>query len=317
MSALPVVQYGTVTGTFLAAAADGGDDDALPEGFPLSGQVSFTPEVSSLIVKSANPPLTVLPAKITADLDAGGYISLNGVRGVTLLASDDPNVSPTNFTYRVEFTNLRFTDESNNATPVSYKAFSIKVPAGTNTDLSVVAPVQSDAGTVTVSNEVAVMQARTDTFAARDAAVAANNSTVTTATIDGNGNLILTRVNGTTVNAGRAKGDTGDTAPYATSSYGTVTQALSEATGPRTRRFFLSGTVTLTIPSATAGLSFTYTCIFVQDPTGGRTVVWPTNVKWPQGVKPSLSTAPNAVDVVHFFWTGAEWLGFTGGQAFA
>ena len=57
----------------------------------------------------------------------------------------------------------------------------------------------------------------------------------------------------------------------------------------------------------------------VQDATGSRVVTWPSNVSWPAGVAPTLSTAANAVDLVRFEWnpTAAKWRGVLTGLAFA
>lgn len=320
MPAIPVAQYGTVTGKFLAAVADGGDEnDVLPEGLPLSGQVQFTPSVKSVIIKSATPPVTVIPATIVADLDSDGFLSLNGVQGVTLLATDDPAMNPSGFTYLVEFVNLWYVDEDSNAYPVEYKSFSIKVPKGTTTDLAVVAPIPADTGAVVVSNEVAVMQARDDTFAARDAALNASKITVTTGSVNAVGDLILTRTNGTTVTAGRVKGDSGDVAPVVTNGTANGTYDLAAAkNGAVTYRLLLTGNLTMTLPTPTLTTSWTVSVRFQQDNSATpRIVTWPANVKWPYGSKPTLSTAPNAIDLVHFMWVGNEWYGFVGGQAFA
>lgn len=49
----------------------------------------------------------------------------------------------------------------------------------------------------------------------------------------------------------------------------------------------------------------------VQDGTGGHTVTWFSNLKWPSGSEPTLSTDPNAIDTFIFIKTGAsEYLGF-------
>ena len=40
------------------------------------------------------------------------------------------------------------------------------------------------------------------------------------------------------------------------------------------------------------------TFIITQDATGGRTLAWPANIKWPGGQAPVLSTAANRVDIV-------------------
>lgn len=91
-----------------------------------------------------------------------------------------------------------------------------------------------------------------------------------------------------------------------------------DGTQSKTARRQLTGNVTATISGTpTAGLAFSVTLILVQDATGGRTVTWPAAIKWPGGVKPVLSTAANAIDVVTIFWDGTEWVGFLSGVAFA
>jgi hypothetical protein len=49
----------------------------------------------------------------------------------------------------------------------------------------------------------------------------------------------------------------------------------------------------------------TYVLTLIQDATGSRTVTWGTAWKFPGGVKPVLSTAANAVDLLTFFCDGA------------
>lgn len=79
------VDYGTgiVTGTFTDTNGD-----------PVVGTVSFTPSASRLLGTGA----VILGESVVVDLDATGSLS------VTLPASDDPNVNPTDFTYRVDET---------------------------------------------------------------------------------------------------------------------------------------------------------------------------------------------------------------------
>lgn len=171
---LPNLTYGTVTGRFLAAVADTVDDlDKNPDGVPLSGTVKFTPSVSALLLTSSNPPITVLPAAITATLDAEGYISLNGERGVNLIATDTMDTSPTAFTYEVSFQNIRYAGGAN----IPYPSFSIEVPADRLTDLTLTAPVPSSGGTPVVRDENAVWTAaNTATTAAADAEAAAEDA---------------------------------------------------------------------------------------------------------------------------------------------
>jgi len=47
----------------------------------------------------------------------------------------------------------------------------------------------------------------------------------------------------------------------------------------------------------------------VQDGTGGRTITWPSNVKWAGGNAPTLSTDANAVDIIAFYFDGTNYYG--------
>jgi len=67
-----------------------------------------------------------------------------------------------------------------------------------------------------------------------------------------------------------------------------------------------------------SGTASGFTLKVIQDSTT-RSIVWPTSVKWPSGVAPSLSTASGAIDIFAFFTHdgGTSWYGFTAGQAMA
>lgn len=55
--------------------------------------------------------------------------------------------------------------------------------------------------------------------------------------------------------------------------------------------------------------------VIKQDGTGSRTVTWWSNIKWPDGVEPTLSTVANEVDVFGFIRiSSTEYLGFIIGQ---
>jgi lysophospholipase L1-like esterase len=138
------MQYGTVTGRLLAAVADSPTDvDMNPDEVPLAGRVVFTPSAKALKVVDAGA--TILPVPIACDLDTEGYLTLNGKRGVNLIATDTTDTNPTGFTYRVSFERLTY-----DGTPVSYDAFSIAVPAGQTVDLATVAPVAAANGAAIV-----------------------------------------------------------------------------------------------------------------------------------------------------------------------
>lgn len=68
----------------------------------------------------------------------------------------------------------------------------------------------------------------------------------------------------------------------------------------------------------TSPYSFAITLILIQDSTGGRTINWPFEVKWPGGSAPTLTVGAGKIDVVTLmtYDGGASWLGFLGGQGF-
>lgn len=139
------MQYGTVKGRFLAFVGDTpADPDLDPDIVPITGKVRFTPSISAVI--SSDEQAVVLPTAITADVDSEGYVSLNGVRGVNLVATDSTGINPTNFTYAVTFVDLKLGTQS-----LTYKPFNIALPAGSTVYLHDVAPVP-------VSNGVAIVR---------------------------------------------------------------------------------------------------------------------------------------------------------------
>lgn len=138
------MQFGTVTGRILATIADRvTDPDVNPDVVPVGGKVVFTPSVSAAI--SSSEGAIVLPTPIEAVLDSEGYLSLNGERGVSLVATDSPDLNPTGFTYTVTFADLQF-----DKFKLSYKPFSIAVPAGQTVDLSTLTPVGSSNGAIII-----------------------------------------------------------------------------------------------------------------------------------------------------------------------
>jgi hypothetical protein len=134
------VLFGTVTGRIVATIADRiGDPDVNPDVVPVYGKVRFTPSVDAAI--SSTEGAIILPTPIEADLDEQGYISINGVRGASLIATDSPDLNPSGFTYTVSFIDLKF-----DKFPLAYKSFSMALPAGTTVDLSTVTPVKTSNG---------------------------------------------------------------------------------------------------------------------------------------------------------------------------
>jgi hypothetical protein len=138
------VGYGTVVGRFLLGYADGSDTDPYPDGIPAQGSIFFTPSPANLKDITATPaPVTILPAKVEATLDSDGYLCGFGTtRGIRLVATDDPDLNPVDWTWGVEF---RLTDELGTSVPIS--SFSFSLDAGTTIDLAAVAPVPDANGT--------------------------------------------------------------------------------------------------------------------------------------------------------------------------
>jgi hypothetical protein len=142
--ALPTnVNFGTVVGQFLLAYADGSDPDQHPDGIPAKGSIFFRPSPLKLLDGLSTPnPVTILPAVVECVLDASGYL-LGGdaTRGVRLVATDDPDLNPLDWTWTVEF---RLTDQDD--IPVPLPSFSIGLPLDTIVDLTTVSPVPSANG---------------------------------------------------------------------------------------------------------------------------------------------------------------------------
>lgn len=139
------LSYGTVVGRFLLAYADGSDVDPQPDGVAARGSIFFTPSPTNIKDITASPaPVTVLPATIECVLDSEGYLlGSDGTRGVRLLATDDPDGNPVNWTWGVEY---RLSDQEDN--PVTgIPSHSISLPGETTVDLTLAAPVPSANGT--------------------------------------------------------------------------------------------------------------------------------------------------------------------------
>lgn len=129
-SALPTnVGTGTVTGKFVTAQKG---TSGTPVTVPIVGSVTFTPTPAALLDVGATPPTTILPVPVTATLDAAGSFS------VDLVATDDADLNPTGWNYRVSFA----------FTGTKYASFNINVPEGSTVDLATVAPVASAGGTL-------------------------------------------------------------------------------------------------------------------------------------------------------------------------
>ncbi len=95
---------------------------------------------------------------------------------------------------------------------------------------------------------------------------------------------------------------------YTANSSTAITLALTNGT---VQIITLTGTATITMPTATAGKSFIL--LLKQDGTGSRTVTW-TTVKWPGGTAPTITATASRQDIYSFFADGTNWYGVTVGQ---
>lgn len=146
--ALSNLTYGFVTGRYLAAVADAvADDDRLPEGIPMAGEIIFRPNAQYILKPDGTPdPFTVLPQGIKATLDADGYLTHNGERGIWLISTDAPG-DPVGWNYTVDFNLSLFAG----GPKINFGPFSIEVPSAANEaephDLTKASPVPGSGGT--------------------------------------------------------------------------------------------------------------------------------------------------------------------------
>lgn len=139
--ALPAnVTYGKIVGRYLLAVADTADVDLNPDAVPASGTVTFTPGPTKLLITPSTPHTTIVPLPVVCTFDptTGDLLGPNGLAGVWLVATDNPDTVPIDWTYRVriEFDGL--------PTPVT---FDIAVPGGVTADLTTLTPVPTSTGT--------------------------------------------------------------------------------------------------------------------------------------------------------------------------
>jgi hypothetical protein len=72
----------------------------------------------------------------------------------------------------------------------------------------------------------------------------------------------------------------------------------------------LTGSATITMPTATAGKSF---ILLLRSGSGSYTVTWST-VVWPGGTAPTVTTTASRLDIYSFFSDGTNWYGITVSQ---
>lgn len=88
---------------------------------------------------------------------------------------------------------------------------------------------------------------------------------------------------------------------------GNGAQTITWSNGNK-QKFTLSGgnaTFTFVAPAGQCNLVLE----LVQDATGGRTVTWPSSVKWPNDTAPTLTTTGSRTDLICFFYDGTNYVG--------
>lgn len=123
------IATGTIVGRF---GVVGSADDGFA---PMTGLiVTFDPAVGELLLDAtALPvPLAIIMSPVVCSIDAEGYLcGPSGYRGVTLIATDDPDLSATGWTYGVRFS----------GTQNQFSDFSLSVASGSQVDIANLLPV--------------------------------------------------------------------------------------------------------------------------------------------------------------------------------
>ena len=160
------LSFGTVTGRFVRAVIDSADPDRDPDGVPISGlSIRFTAPAGIFKDRTATPPVTILVDPILASTNEDGIlVGPDGQEGIKLLATDDPDLEPTGWTWNVSIA-------ASNAS-VNFKtiSFNITLPSGSTQDLTTAIPVPSNPGGAIADWLAVTNQVET----ARDEAVAAS-----------------------------------------------------------------------------------------------------------------------------------------------
>lgn len=139
--------YGTLTGRIGYMDGDHNDSDRKPDMNAVTGgSVMIEPSVKAVRYTGVGGPIILTARKTMGVIDDQGYICTPAApgetpsRGIVVPATDDEQLNPTNFTYKVTITAPNF----------SLTPFNITVPTGSTQDLTLIAPVPASGGTATV-----------------------------------------------------------------------------------------------------------------------------------------------------------------------
>lgn len=122
---------GRITARFATAEVLVGDNDGIPNIFPITtATITFTSTASVLLNVTATPaPIVIMPKPIVCTLDSQGYmVDSAGHRWCDLIATDDVDLTPSSRKWRVTFSGI------------SIGEFTIAVAGGTTVDLTSLIP---------------------------------------------------------------------------------------------------------------------------------------------------------------------------------
>lgn len=184
------VSTGLVTGRFLVGVTDGPDQDQDPDGIAATGTVTFTAAVPYLADPTAST--VILNTKVVGVLDVEGYLCtpVQGTldpayRGVRLIATDDPDVSVTGWTWNVSYQFGKVNKET-----LTIPGHGLAVLSNGTVDLSTAVTVPSSPGLGTEQAEALTASAQaaavTSANEAAAAAVSASNAAAAAQATDAN-----------------------------------------------------------------------------------------------------------------------------------
>lgn len=141
------IPTGLVTANFYAVSEDASDSDTKPELGIIGGAVLF--EASASVLTYPTKSSTIIPRIFKGKFNSQGVlVPLNGAgTGIEMPATDSNLLLPLNYTWMVSFDLY----DLSTGFRVEVEPFSFSVPQGKTVDLTVVRPVDSSPGTITVT----------------------------------------------------------------------------------------------------------------------------------------------------------------------
>ena len=95
------LRYATIAGQIAYLDADGADEGVAPDLTPAEGTVLISPQVRNVSYLGDHGRKILSARPIRGTLDAEGYLVVNGARGVTVPASDNPKLRPNGYGYTI------------------------------------------------------------------------------------------------------------------------------------------------------------------------------------------------------------------------